>query len=815
MEIKKLKNTDSLSESMNTINTNFEILSRIDEGDKQRWEKYINGLDGKVKTLIDAIDSKNIELSEQIEHIGDMFNNVPNMDDLQHQVSIAISDVNSELGNAIKNISAGAAGIQVENKMGDYAKTTYVNNALSNYTTSVAFEDYKSDSKNKTASANSIVANSKFYTTDDGYFVLLTGTKSGYKNLGEYYDDLETADKSVIDPDGKGLSDPDVLNRFITHCEQKFKTVSTELAGFSAKVAEDMAELDILAQISNDGKQISAAIITQANSEGSEIKLNADHIYVGSNHDLDIESGGGLNIKSGGGLTINSGADLKINSGGKFEVSSSNFNIDSEGNVTISGAITATSLTIASNSSAASQFNSLVQSAGNGVWAALGDIPDKISELTNDTGFITDSALDGYTTTSALNNTLSTYVQTTTFGTTLENYATKSDLSNAEYNDNWLTSAFSKTTVSGGLVLTGNVVTMDASSNPTAGMMGGSNLRFFAGSSDLSSAPFRVYKDGSLYATNAHITGEITATSLTIGSSASSTFNSLVQNAVSSAGYVNNSVLSSILSTYVETTTFGTTLENYATKSDLSSVQTYDDSWVSKAFNKTLIQGGLAMTGNIFAADNSGNITAGMMGATTPGNDLRFFAGSDNTNASTAPFRIYENGALYASDAHITGLLSNKFLRITSSNWENYKYDLGEYNGQHAYTIDLNLTGSNVEIGYLPPVPSGVGLVFDVYTPTITEETVGTELNIINLIPKKSIIIGRNYLSDYSDPTSYTNAQIIHRDSSTTYGWAGGNVDGKVEFLECMRLRAIQLPEWNGSGVRFAWIRLDIPDSTT
>lgn len=821
--IVEIDGEDLISESMHKINQNFHTLSQMNEQSEYGWGRYVESVKEEIRTLKNHIDSKNIEISRQIELVDNKFDDLPTINNLQQQVANALANVDSVLGNEIRAL----AGQQVGIVMGDYAKTSDV---ARDYVSSNSFELYQSDSKNKQASANIIVANSKFYTKYndtkgcDCLVLLENGNVSNYVNIKDfYYNGLTSAENSRIDPNNKGLSDPDVLNSFIALCETKFKTVSTEMVGFSAKIEEDIAKMDIVAQVEGtDGKNKVAAIFTEANKSGSGITLNADH----------------LNL-TGETLVVDT-SNFKVNKNG-------------DGKVEIKGEIEATKLII--TGSATSDFSNLVQSAGNGVWAQVSSLSDYVQNT------VFNSTLGNYTTTSALTSTLTNYPTNSDLSSALSEYATKSEVSAAEYNDGWLTGAFNKTLIEGGLALTGNIFVADSNSNITAGMMGantsGSDLRFFAGSSSYAnslSAPFRVYEDGTLYATNAHITGTIEATSLIISDTATSDFSSLVQSAGSGVwaptsalnNYVTNSSLSSTLNNYVQATTLSnyvqttalngytttsalssaltnyptnselsTTLSNYATKSDLSNIQTYDDSWVSKAFNKTLIQGGLAMTGNIFAADNNGNITAGMMGATTSGNDLRFFAGSDNTHASTAPFRIYENGALYASDAHITGLLSNKFLRITSSNWEDYKYDLGEYNGQHAYTIDLNLTGTNVEIGYLPPVPSGVGLVFDVYTPTITEETVGTELNIINLIPKKSIIIGRNYLSDYSDPTSYTNAQIIHRDSSAARGWAGGNVDGKVEFLECMRLRAIQLPEWNGSGVRFAWIRLDTPDSTT
>lgn len=55
-------------------------------------------------------------------------------------------------------------------------------------------------------------------------------------------------------------------------------------------------------------------------------------------------------------------------------------------------------------------------------------IPTKTSDLTNDSGYITSSALNGYVTENTLENTLEGYVDNQTLDNTLENYAQESDI---------------------------------------------------------------------------------------------------------------------------------------------------------------------------------------------------------------------------------------------------------------------------------------------------------------------------------------------------------------------------------------------------
>lgn len=77
------------------------------------------------------------------------------------------------------------------------------------------------------------------------------------------------------------------------------------------------------------------------NSNG-ELNVNSNgELNINSGGELNIGSNGDLNIGSGGSLTIGASGSLTIGSSSTFEVHSSNFDIDSNGNVTLTGTINA------------------------------------------------------------------------------------------------------------------------------------------------------------------------------------------------------------------------------------------------------------------------------------------------------------------------------------------------------------------------------------------------------------------------------------------------------------------------------------------
>ena len=72
--------------------------------------------------------------------------------------------------------------------------------------------------------------------------------------------------------------------------------------------------------------------------------------------------------------------------------------------------------------------------------------------------------------------------------------------------------------------------------------------------------------------------------------------------------------------------------------------------------NSTEINNGLLLSNNIFVRDSDGVIKAGMSADGSGEAGIRFFAG--NKTPASAPFRVDENGLLFASNANIEGIIN-------------------------------------------------------------------------------------------------------------------------------------------------------------
>lgn len=151
----------------------------------------------------------------------------------------------------------------------------------------------------------------------------------------------------------------------------------------------------------------------------------------------------------------------------------------------------------------------------------------------------------------------------------------------------------------GGWTLAATSLTSGTGANTVGIDSGGTNPAFYAGSATPGSAPFRVTHAGALTATNATITGSITATTGSIG------------------GW-----------------TIGAT--------------------TISATNITLTSGA-ANTANILAGTGS---TAGGINSAAASGDIVFWSGNTFANRATAPFRVTAGGALTATSATITGAIT-------------------------------------------------------------------------------------------------------------------------------------------------------------
>ncbi len=492
--ITKIKPSDLISDSMVKINHNFEIISNRDDVTESKLNQWVENIENQLADIRNDNGIISDTLLNNVQKLENKINNITNLDGITKEVQNIINNATTDVENLIND----KAGEAISSRLGDYVKTSTLNKTLGGYVSSTAFDTYRSDSSKSSAQSSRIVANSKFLKLPNGdvdCLVRISGEITEFKSVEDYFKSLSASEKTVIlgdktfSSDDKALEDPDVIAKLIEVCERTFKTVISEMSVISQTVGPDNVENTIIATVNGGekGKDITASIFTKANKDGSEIALNADNINIDSKHTLTVKSGGNIGVQSGGNINIENGGNFKIKTGGnisvqtggnisvqsggnisvqsggnftinskaKFQIESDNFNIGSDGRVTVKGAIEATSLTITSGSSAETTLKSFIEGVGT----------EKH------------------------------------WGDTTEPYA-----------DGWLTNAFSKTAISGGLALTGNIFAADSNGNVTAGMMGGNvenknDIRFFAGGVTPENAPFRVYEDGNLIAKSGVFSG--------------------------------------------------------------------------------------------------------------------------------------------------------------------------------------------------------------------------------------------------------------------------------------------------------------------
>ena len=92
----------------------------------------------------------------------------------------------------------------------------------------------------------------------------------------------------------------------------------------------------------------------------------------------------------------------------------------------------------------------------------------------------------------------------------------------------------------------------------------------------------------------------------------------------------------------------------------------------------TTINGGIVTSGTIQVAGDSTNILAGMTGADSNKDSVRFWAGAGYDNRNNAPFRVLQNGqvvmnkALIEGDVIFAGTVKPKETIITKDNYQDY-----------------------------------------------------------------------------------------------------------------------------------------------
>ena len=333
--ITKIQPSDLISDSMSKINRNFEIISAKPDVIESKLNQWTENIENQLADIRNENGIISSTLLNNVQKLENKINNLTDLDGITKEVQNIIYNATIDVENLINDKADEA----ISSKLGDYVKTSTLNERLDGYVASTAFDTYRSDSSKSFAQSSRIVANSKFLKLPNGNddcLVRIGGEITEFKSVEDYFKSLSASEKATIlgdktfGSDDEALEDPDVIAKLIEVCEKTFKTIVSEMSTISQEVGDGFAESSIIATVNKNGKSIVSSIFVAANDKGSGITLNADNILINGEHNLNVQSGGNINIQSGG----------------KFQIESNNFNIDEDGTVTVKGAIEATSLKI-------------------------------------------------------------------------------------------------------------------------------------------------------------------------------------------------------------------------------------------------------------------------------------------------------------------------------------------------------------------------------------------------------------------------------------------------------------------------------------
>ncbi|WP_284464906.1 phage tail protein [Chryseobacterium sp.] len=178
-------------------------------------------------------------------------------------------------------------------------------------------------------------------------------------------------------------------------------------------------------------------------------------------------------------------------------------------------------------------------------------------------------------------------------------------------------------------------------------------------------------------------------------------------------------------------------------QTSLNDVKTKTDNFIS-------INGGLLMGNILSVGDNQLNQRAFLSGVTdsgdTTGTSVRFAAGANYANKNTAPFRVQDNGKMYATDADITGKIIATSGTFTGTVYANAG-KFGDTTGSTYFTIsskgleslngwvavgDFSGTGNDKKYAQLVADSSGSALLSIVNSKTDGTFHTGISLDVRN-----------------------------------------------------------------------------------
>lgn len=113
---------------------------------------------------------------------------------------------------------------------------------------------------------------------------------------------------------------------------------------------------------------------------------------------------------------------------------------------------------------------------------------------------------------------------------------------------------------------------------------------------------------------------------------------------------------------------------------------------------QTRINGGVVTTGSLRVGSGTmGTVNAGITGDGTLGSSVRFWAGQNFANRSVAPFRVQQDGTMYATNAYVTGDITATRITANSGDIAGFSLSPDHIGGPNSSTsYGLSLWNDNI-----------------------------------------------------------------------------------------------------------------------
>ena len=195
--ITKIQPSDLISDSMDKINRNFEIISNRDDVTESKLNQWAERIENQLADIQNENGIISNTLLNNVQKLENKIDNVTNLDGIAKEVQNIVNNASTDVEKLIND----KAGEAISSRLGDYVKTSTLNTTLGGYVSSTAFDTYKSDSSKSSAQSSRIVANSKFLKLPNGdidCLVRISGEITEFKSVEDYFKSLSASEKAAI-----------------------------------------------------------------------------------------------------------------------------------------------------------------------------------------------------------------------------------------------------------------------------------------------------------------------------------------------------------------------------------------------------------------------------------------------------------------------------------------------------------------------------------------------------------------------------------------------------------------------------------------